>query len=252
YPKETIGYYFYFSPENKIVVARYAEFLEKNLISQEASRREWLDAINAEMQSMKDNQVLRLVNLPPNGKTVRSKWLFNKKTNMDGKMVQPKSFINSKHPKKVCKLQRSIYGLKQSSRRWNKRFDEEIKRFDFAQNLDEPCVYQKANRSNVTFLILMDNIKRGNITLQERLDLNKTQGASTPEEVKYMFLAYSGNPKVELRVTCYCDAGFETDRDVIKSQIRYVFVLNGGAVDWKSSKQSTTEMSAIEVEYIAA
>ncbi|GKF13672.1 retrotransposon protein, putative, ty1-copia subclass [Tanacetum coccineum] len=39
YPKETMGYYFYFPPENKIVVARWAEFLEKNLISQEASWR---------------------------------------------------------------------------------------------------------------------------------------------------------------------------------------------------------------------
>nr|GFA47033.1 retrotransposon protein, putative, Ty1-copia subclass [Tanacetum cinerariifolium] len=39
YPKETIGYYFYFLPKNKIIVARYTEFLEKNLISQEASRR---------------------------------------------------------------------------------------------------------------------------------------------------------------------------------------------------------------------
>ncbi|GJX74011.1 retrotransposon protein, putative, ty1-copia subclass [Tanacetum coccineum] len=39
YPKETMGYYFYFLPENKIVVARYAEFLEKNLLSQEISRR---------------------------------------------------------------------------------------------------------------------------------------------------------------------------------------------------------------------
>ncbi|GJS27094.1 hypothetical protein Tco_0487714 [Tanacetum coccineum] len=32
----------------------------------------------------------------------------------------------------------------------------------------------------------------------------------------------------------------------------YVFILNGGAVDWKSSKQSTTAMSATEVEYIDA
>ncbi|GJX46856.1 retrotransposon protein, putative, ty1-copia subclass [Tanacetum coccineum] len=39
YPKETISYYFYFSPENKIVVARYAELFEKRLISQEISRR---------------------------------------------------------------------------------------------------------------------------------------------------------------------------------------------------------------------
>nr|GEV00548.1 retrotransposon protein, putative, Ty1-copia subclass [Tanacetum cinerariifolium] len=67
-----------------------------------------------------------------------------------------------------------------------------------------------------------------------------------------MFLIYGGNPEAELRVDCYCDAGFETDRDNTKSQIGYVFVLNGGAVDWKSSKQSTTMMSATEAEYIVA
>ncbi|GKA58903.1 retrotransposon protein, putative, ty1-copia subclass [Tanacetum coccineum] len=39
YPKEAMGYYFYFPPENKIVVARYAKFFEKNLITQEVSGR---------------------------------------------------------------------------------------------------------------------------------------------------------------------------------------------------------------------
>nr|GEU55696.1 retrotransposon protein, putative, Ty1-copia subclass [Tanacetum cinerariifolium] len=39
YPKETMGYYFYFPPKNKSVVARYAEFLEKNTISQDVSGR---------------------------------------------------------------------------------------------------------------------------------------------------------------------------------------------------------------------
>ncbi|GKC77425.1 retrotransposon protein, putative, ty1-copia subclass, partial [Tanacetum coccineum] len=43
----------------------------------------WLDAMNTEMQSMKDNQVWCLVDLPPNGQTVGSKWLFKKKINMD-------------------------------------------------------------------------------------------------------------------------------------------------------------------------
>nr|GEX64288.1 retrotransposon protein, putative, Ty1-copia subclass [Tanacetum cinerariifolium]GEX64302.1 retrotransposon protein, putative, Ty1-copia subclass [Tanacetum cinerariifolium] len=37
YPKETVGCYFYFLPENKTVVARYAGFFEKNLLSQEVS-----------------------------------------------------------------------------------------------------------------------------------------------------------------------------------------------------------------------
>ncbi|GJU10744.1 retrotransposon protein, putative, ty1-copia subclass, partial [Tanacetum coccineum] len=44
----------------------------------------WLAAMNAKMQSIKDNQVWDLVDLPPNSKTVGSKWLFKKKIVMDG------------------------------------------------------------------------------------------------------------------------------------------------------------------------
>ncbi|GKC15456.1 hypothetical protein Tco_1012238, partial [Tanacetum coccineum] len=35
-------------------------------------------------------------------------------------------------------------------------------------------------------------------------------------------------------------------------QTGYVFVLNGGVVDWKSAKQSTTVMSSTEAGYIVA
>ncbi|GJS79018.1 retrotransposon protein, putative, ty1-copia subclass [Tanacetum coccineum] len=167
------------------------------------------------------NKVWDLVDLPPNGKIVSSKWLFKKNTDMDGVvhtykarlitkgftqtyrvdfeeifslvadirairilivivvfydyeiwqidvkitflnghlseevyMVQPEGLVNLKYPNRVCKLKHSIYGLKQASRQWNKRFDDEIKKFGFTQNHDEPCVYKKANGSNVTFLIL--------------------------------------------------------------------------------------------------
>ncbi|GKF82689.1 retrotransposon protein, putative, ty1-copia subclass, partial [Tanacetum coccineum] len=44
----------------------------------------WLDAINAEMQSMIDNMVWVLVDLPLNCKTVGSNWIFKKKTDMNG------------------------------------------------------------------------------------------------------------------------------------------------------------------------
>ncbi|GKG46563.1 putative retrotransposon ty1-copia subclass protein, partial [Tanacetum coccineum] len=44
----------------------------------------WLNAMNGEMQSMKDNEVWDLVDLPLNEKTVGSKWIFKKKTGMDG------------------------------------------------------------------------------------------------------------------------------------------------------------------------
>nr|GFB36363.1 hypothetical protein [Tanacetum cinerariifolium] len=39
YPKETIGYYLYYPPENKVVVERYADFLEREFILQKESRR---------------------------------------------------------------------------------------------------------------------------------------------------------------------------------------------------------------------
>ncbi|GJS79807.1 reverse transcriptase domain-containing protein [Tanacetum coccineum] len=61
---------------------------------------------------------------------------------------------------------------------------------------------------------------------------------------KDMFFVYEGNLDGELRVTCYTDVGYQTDNDDIKSETGYVFVLNGGVVDWKSSKQNTTAMSS--------
>nr|GEW50882.1 ribonuclease H-like domain-containing protein [Tanacetum cinerariifolium] len=69
-------------------------------------------------------------------------------------MVQPEGFVNIKFSNRVCKLKSSINGLKQAFRQWNKQFDDEIKKFDFSQNCNEPYVYMKASGSYVTFLIL--------------------------------------------------------------------------------------------------
>nr|GEW66184.1 putative retrotransposon protein [Tanacetum cinerariifolium] len=51
--------------------------------------------------------------------------------------------------------------------------------------------------------------------------------------------------------SCYTDVGYLTDTDDLKSQTRYVFILNGGAVDWKSIKQGIFTTSSAESEYIA-
>ena len=86
-------------------------------------------------------------------------------------MTQPEGFVDPKNPNKVCKLQRSIYGLKQASRSWNLRFDEAVKQFGFIKNEDEPCVYKKASGSIVVFLVLYvdDILLIGNdiLTLQK-------------------------------------------------------------------------------------
>ncbi|GKD19566.1 retrotransposon protein, putative, ty1-copia subclass [Tanacetum coccineum] len=174
-----------FPPENKIVVARYAEFFKKNLITQEVSGRaidleeiqdeytspseitseipievegfeppqeevisirrserthrapdrlclnveveehslrdlneptsykaamldsesnKWINAMNAEIQSMIDNMVWVLVDLPPGCKTVGSKWIFKKKTDMDG-------IVHTYKARLVAKGYTQLYGV---------------------------------------------------------------------------------------------------------------------------------------------
>ncbi|GJZ19863.1 retrotransposon protein, putative, ty1-copia subclass [Tanacetum coccineum] len=368
YPKEIMGCYFYFPPENKIVVVRYAEFFEKNLITQEVSGRaldleevqdedtspskitieipmehslgdlneptsykatmldsesnKWIDAMNAEIQSMMDNMVWVLVDLPLGCKNVGSKWIFKKRNDMDG-------IVHTYKARLVAKDYTQLYGVDYEEMfspvadirairiliSITAFYDYEIWKMDVKTAflngyLDEdiymvqPEVFvdpnhpRKASGSNVTFLILyvddiiimgnhipslqsvkdylgkcfamkdlgeaafihgikiyrdrskrliglgqnaytdkilkrykMDNSKRGYIPMQERLDLNKTQVASTLKEVKRMknvpyasanpgelhwtavknilkylrntndmFLVYGGNPEVELEL----------------------------------------------------
>ena len=78
-------------------------------------------------------------------------WLDVKTTFLNGNlledvyMTQPEGFFDPKYPKypnRVCKLQRSISGLKQASRSWNLRFDEIVKKFGFMKNEDE-LVYKR-------------------------------------------------------------------------------------------------------------
>ena len=66
-----------------------------------------------------------------------------------------------------------------------------------------------------------------------------------------LFLVYGGSSQKELVVTGYTDSNFENKGD-FKSQSAYIFVLNGGAISWRSSKQSTIADSSTEAEYIAA
>ena len=68
-------------------------------------------------------------------------------------MIQPEGFIAKHQKHMVCKLKRSIYGPKQTSR-WNIRFDQAIKSFGFEQNHNEPCVYKRHQDKVAMFLVL--------------------------------------------------------------------------------------------------
>ena len=54
----------------------------------------------------------------------------------------------------VCKLQKSIYGIKQASRQWNLKFDEIVTTNGFKENIFNQYIYMKVNVSKYIFLVL--------------------------------------------------------------------------------------------------
>ena len=69
-------------------------------------------------------------------------------------MDQPEGYIVEGQQQKVCKLQRSIYGLKQASRSWNIRFDEAIKSYGFALEKEDKWVQNIENNLFLSFFSL--------------------------------------------------------------------------------------------------
>ncbi|GJY17492.1 retrotransposon protein, putative, ty1-copia subclass [Tanacetum coccineum] len=288
----------------------------------------WIEAMNTKMQSMKDNQAWILTRLEAKGYTQTYKvdygeafspvadirairillaiatfydyeiWkMYVKTTFLNGYlsdgvyMVQLEGFVDPKHPNKVCKLQRSIFRLKQASRNLGEAayiLGIKIIR-DRSKRLI--ALSQSAYLEKILRKFRTENSKKGYTPMMEKSDYKKLQGAKTPTEVQHMqivpyasaigsimyavrrtrpdvafaqnlcsrfqqnpdmALVFGAKPKDELKVSCYADANFQTDRDDTKSQTGNVFALNGGAIDWKSAKQITTVMSSIEAEYIVA
>ena len=72
-------------------------------------------------------------------------------------MVQLLGFQQTRNGNLVCKLKKSIYGLKQASRKWYIKFDEVIIRNGFKENVVDMCIYMKVIGSIFIFLLLYVN-----------------------------------------------------------------------------------------------
>ena len=71
-------------------------------------------------------------------------------------MKQPPGFIVPGQEEKVCRLKRSIYGLKQAARAWNEAIHKEIVNLNFRQNTSDPCLY--TSDTGIFLLIYVDDI----------------------------------------------------------------------------------------------
>jgi hypothetical protein len=69
-------------------------------------------------------------------------------------MTQPVGFEEPGKEHMVCKLNKSIYGLKQASRQWYLKFDAVVTANGFIENKVDQCIYMKVSGSNFIFLVL--------------------------------------------------------------------------------------------------
>ncbi|KAL0291613.1 UNVERIFIED_CONTAM: Retrovirus-related Pol polyprotein from transposon TNT 1-94 [Sesamum radiatum] len=59
----------------------------------------------------------------------------------------------------VCRLKRSLYGLKQASRQWNQEFTTQIASYGFVQSKNDYCLFTKTSGSNfIVLLLYVDDI----------------------------------------------------------------------------------------------
>jgi hypothetical protein len=106
-------------------------------------------------------------------------------------ITQPRGFVDHKHAGKICKLQKSIYGLKQVSQSWNLRFDEVVKGFGFIKIVEEPCVYKKVSGSTFVFLVLyVDDILliSNDISIMEVVKSSLRKSFSMKDLVEAMYI----------------------------------------------------------------
>ena len=72
-------------------------------------------------------------------------------------MSQPDGFVDQEHPEYVCKLNKSLYGLKQSARCWNQTLDSFLMKNGYRKSNADNCIYVKSIKNDdgfISFVIL--------------------------------------------------------------------------------------------------
>ena len=93
-------------------------------------------------------------------------------------VVQPEGFVVKGKETKVCRLLKSLYGLRQASRVWNLKFSKFLVLFGLIQSEADPCLYIRHQRKGGTeeflaFLLYVDDglaVSNSTAALTEMVD----------------------------------------------------------------------------------
>lgn len=66
---------------------------------------------------------------------------LNGKLTEEIQMKQPERYLVPGKEDMVCRLTKSIHGLKQAARVWNQQLDKILRRYNFKRSLADPCLY---------------------------------------------------------------------------------------------------------------
>ncbi|RVX04750.1 Retrovirus-related Pol polyprotein from transposon TNT 1-94 [Vitis vinifera] len=169
-------------------------------------------------------------------------------------MVQPKGFVVKNQEQKVCKLQRiSIQGKELASQPIPmKDLGEASYILGIQMTRDRKnrllALSQAVYIDKVLVKFAMENSKKENLSSRHGVHLFKEQCPKTPQDEEKMRRVSYASTVGSFDV--YSD--FQSDRDSRKSTSGSVFTLGGGAIIWRSVKQTYVADSTMEVEYVAA
>ena len=88
-------------------------------------------------------------------------------------MQQPDGYIQQGKELLVCKLNKSLYGLKQSPRCWNKVLTEFMKSLGFTQSSADPCIYVRDSKSLTIVAAYVDDLIIATKTDEEMQDVKQ-------------------------------------------------------------------------------
>ncbi|KAL4091689.1 hypothetical protein QTP88_026341 [Uroleucon formosanum] len=164
-------------------------------------------------------------------------------------MRQPEGFNDGTEV--VCRLQRSLYGLKQSPRCWNIKFKTFFLNFNLLETKADPCVF--VNRENKVLIVAIF-VDDGLVVATSSQDVNALmeylrQHFNITDYRKRIESIFSSRQKLILKG--YSDADYAGDLDTRRSTSGSVFTLRSGSIARSSRRQQCVRLSTTESEYIA-
>ena len=69
-------------------------------------------------------------------------------------MEQPPGFVAQGEIRKVCRLRKSLYGLKQSPRAWFGKFSQAIEKFGLQKSKSDHSVFNRNSSSGIILLVV--------------------------------------------------------------------------------------------------